>query len=234
MQLRWLGYLREPSDPVRTPLPCRRARSLGLRGMRRGASLPMLAPTAGGPRREIGWLLDPGSDASRRRGTRPSHSPGQWLADAGTGPRVGVEETRSNWATGRPMVSQRKPGASGSTRAPVAENAAASISMSARAVLLAVVTLVAFAPTFGAELVEWDDRFYVEEKTTPARSCRARLGAFFLELRRRAAADRGNAMWFYLRTSLPRDDGQVPGEALEQRPPLEPSVNALEALVRRT
>ena len=62
-----------------------------------------------------------------------------------------------------PMASQRKTGASASDRAPVADEPTSSISISAWAALLLVVTVLAFAPTFGAGFIKWDDQFYVEE-----------------------------------------------------------------------
>jgi tetratricopeptide (TPR) repeat protein len=67
------------------------------------------------------------------------------------------------WATSRQMAAQRKRDASASNRVRVAEVAADSTSMSVWAALLLVVSLVAFAPTFGAEFIKWDDQFYVQE-----------------------------------------------------------------------
>jgi len=61
------------------------------------------------------------------------------------------------------MPSQRKTAAAPSKRAPVVEHATAPIPLWAWAALLLVVTLVAFAPTFGAQFIKWDDQFYVEE-----------------------------------------------------------------------
>src|SRR5689334_3341833 len=61
----------------------------------------------------------------------------------------------------RPMAAQRKPAVP--KRPPVPEETTSSISTSVWALLLLVVTLGAFAPTFGAEFIKWDDQFYVEE-----------------------------------------------------------------------
>src|SRR5882672_1644276 len=105
----------------------------------------------------------PARPAPCRAGLTRRHVPDEFGGEEGDGV-WGAHAMPSQRKTGaRPMPSQRKTAAAPSKRAPVVEHATAPIPLWAWAALLLVVTLVAFAPTFGAQFIKWDDQFYVEE-----------------------------------------------------------------------
>src|SRR5262249_45367236 len=132
-------------DPAHgTPLP-------GAARCREWQAAFLVAAAAGGDNKAcvpaVSRLISPSARGDRREGG--FRTPSAWGREAGT--QVdGAEAEEASW--------QRAGAGASSADAP---ERPARTWVSA-AVLLALTTL-AFAPTFGAEFIKWDDQFYVEE-----------------------------------------------------------------------